>query len=113
MSKKLEAIFFSSSSGKEPVKAFFKKELNDNETKKIYTAIRTIEISWPLGKPLVDHLKKNIWEIRCSHKNRITRILFGITGKEMVLLHGFVKKTQKTPAKELALAEKRLNEYEK
>lgn len=62
MQKKLEAVFFSTRSGREPVKEFFKKNLGQQEIGKIYVDIRTIEKSWPLGKPLVDHLKGDIWK---------------------------------------------------
>ena len=113
MRKKLEAVFFATSSGREPVKDFFKKELTTTETRKIYTDIRTIEISWPLGKPLVDHIYNNIWEVRCKLSNRISRVLFAIIKNEMVLLHGFIKKTQKTPKADISLAIKRAKDYEK
>lgn len=66
-----------------------------------------------MGKPFVDHIKGDIWEIRCSLNNRIARVLFAIIGQEMILLHGFIKKTQKTPIDEIQLAESRFKEYEK
>lgn len=113
MRKKLHAVFYASISGREPVKEFFKKELSFSEMEKIYTSIRTIERAWPLGKPLVDHIKGNLWEIRCNLNNRIVRVLFANIENEMVLLHGFIKKTQKTPQEEIKLAEKRIKEYEK
>lgn len=58
--------------------------------------------------PLVRKLDKNIWEVRSNLPNRIARILFTISGDKMVLLHGFIKKSQKTPANDLELAKHRL-----
>lgn len=113
MKKGLHAVFFAAQSGREPVKEFFKKELSLSEMEKIYTVIRTIERSWPLGKPLVDHIKENLWEIRCKLRNRILRVFFANIEGDMVLLHGFIKKTQKTPKEEIEIAERRLKEYEK
>jgi phage-related protein len=58
--------------------------------------------------PLVEKIDKNPWEVRSdiSHKC-ITRVLFTVIKQEMVLLHGFEKKTQKTHLKDLRLAKKR------
>jgi len=58
--------------------------------------------------PLVDHLGGDIREVRIRLDNRIARILFAIEGHTMVLLHGFIKKQQKTPGPELDLAKARL-----
>jgi phage-related protein len=58
--------------------------------------------------PLVDHLGGDIREVRIRLDNRIARILFAIDGQTMVLLHGFIKKQQKTPGPELDLAKARL-----
>ncbi len=66
--------------------------------------IQTVQFSWPIGKPLADHLEGEIWEIRTLLDNRIARVLFVIEGTSDVLVHGFIKKTQKTPAAELDVA---------
>jgi phage-related protein len=55
-------------------------------------------------------VKTGIWEVRIRLENRIARVLFVLEGATMVLLHGFIKKTQTTPAKELEIARKRLKE---
>ena len=57
----------------------------------------TVQFRWPLGMPLVDHLGSGIWEIRSRLANRIARTLFFVHEEEIILLHGFIKKTQKTP----------------
>ena len=58
--------------------------------------------------PLVDHIVGDIWEVRIKLDNRIARVLFVIINNEMVLLHGFIKKSQSTPKPELDIAKKRL-----
>jgi phage-related protein len=64
-----------------------------------------------VGKPLVENLGEGIWEIRSRLPNRIARVLFTVIDEEIVLLHAFIKKTQKTPNDELNLAKKRKKEY--
>jgi phage-related protein len=73
--------------------------------------IKTVQYRWPLGMPLVDHLGDGLWEVRTRLPTRIARTLFFIHDEEIILVHGFVKKTQKTPAEERALALKRKNAY--
>lgn len=70
--------------------------------------IKDVEFSWPIGMPLVRSLGQELWEIRSNlPRGRIARIVFCVERGSMVLLHGFVKKTQKTPAHDIELALKR------
>lgn len=70
-----------------------------------------MEFSWPIGMPLCRALGKGLWEIRSDlTQGRIARVLFCIQESRMVLLHAFIKKTQKTPAADLGLATKRKKE---
>ena len=70
--------------------------------------IKDIEFSWPISMPLCRSLGNGLWEVRSDlTKNRIARVLFCVHRDQMVLLHAFIKKTQKTPAADLALALKR------
>jgi len=71
----------------------------------------TVQFRWPLGLPLVDHIGSGIWEIRSRLPTRIARTLFCVHGGEIVLLHGFIKKTRKTPKEDRALALRRKNAY--
>jgi phage-related protein len=75
--------------------------------------IAYVQYKWPIGKPRVDHLRGPIWEVRSTIGNRIARVLFAVEKSEMVLLHGFVKKTQKTDATDIELALKRFKEWKK
>ena len=70
-----------------------------------------MEFSWRIGMPLVRALGAGLWEVRSSlTQGRIARVLFCIDEGRMVLLHGFIKKTQKTPQSDLNLALKRKKE---
>lgn len=57
--------------------------------------IMTVQFRWPLGMPLVDSLGSGIWEVRSKLPTRIARVLFFVHDEELILLHGFIKKTQK------------------
>ena len=70
--------------------------------------IKTVQFGWPLGMPLVRKLAAGLWEVRSRLPARIARVLFSSDEGRMVLLHGFVKKSQKTPAEDLELAKNRL-----
>ena len=80
----------------------------EDEKRAIGEDIKAVQFGWPLGLPLVDHIDGDIWEVRTKLENRIARVLFVIDGAIMILLHGFIKKDQKTPKQELTLAKDRL-----
>jgi len=94
-------------SGSEPVRDWL-KDLPAEERKAIGEAVKAAQFGWPLGLPLVDHLDGDIWEIRIKLPNRIARVLFVVDDATLVLLHGFIKKDQKTPKQALKLAKDRL-----
>jgi phage-related protein len=60
--------------------------------------------------PLVRKIEPDLWEVRSHISLGISRVLFTVEGNIMVLLHGFVKKTAKTPLDDLLLARKRLSQ---
>lgn len=62
--------------------------------------------------PLIRKLESGIWEVRSSLEQRIARVLFTTIGNKMVLLHGFIKKAQKTPAGDIELARSRKADLE-
>ena len=110
MPRPLPAFFFRTETGREPVREWL-KELPKNERKRIGEDIMTVQFRWPLGMPLVDNLGSGIWEIRSRLANRIARTLFFVHEGEIILLHGFIKKTRKTPNEDRALALRRKNAY--
>ena len=110
MLPKLRAIFYATGTGREPVREWL-KSLESDERKLIGTEIAYVQYKWPIGRPRVDHLCGSIWEIRTTLRNRIGRVLFAVCDDEIVLLHGFIKQTRKTPGDDLALAEARWKEW--
>lgn len=110
MLPKLRAHFYSTARGKEPVREWL-KGLDPDERKQIGTDIAYVQFKWPMGKPRVDHLRGPIREVRSTLSNRIARVPFAVTGDEMILLHGFIKQTQRTPNADIALAEARWKEW--
>jgi phage-related protein len=106
----LKVVFFKTDTGAEPVRDWL-KELPREGCKVIGADILTVQYVWPVGKPLVDNLGDGVWEVRSRLKDRIARVFFAVIDEEIVLLHGFIKKQQKTPGAELALAKKRKKQY--
>ncbi|KIC73611.1 Uncharacterized protein DB41_JD00020 [Neochlamydia sp. TUME1] len=108
----LQVVFYAESNGNEPVRKWLKSL--DEETRFIIgTDVKKVQFRWPLGLPLVRNLGGKLWEIRSSIPNGIARIIFIISTNKMVLLHGFIKKTQKIPSQDFKLAKERIKNYEK
>jgi phage-related protein len=106
--KRLPAYFYRSDSGREPVREWL-KGLEPEDRKVIGEDIKDVEFAWPIGKPLVGSIGRELWEVRSQlPRGRIARVIFCVTQGQMVLLHGFLKKTQKTPQRDIDLALKRL-----
>jgi len=101
--KRLQAVFFRSESGVEPVRDWL-RSLNKEERLRIGTDIKTVEFGWPVGMPTCRPLKRGVFEIRTDLGDRTARVLFCIVEGRIVLLHGFIKKTQKTLRSDLDLA---------
>jgi phage-related protein len=108
----LPAIFFRTETGREPVREWL-QDLPKAERKIIGTDIMTVQFRWPLGMPLVRNIGAGIHEIRSTLPTRIARTLFFVHAGEIVLLHGFIKKTRKTPNADRALTLQRKNAYVK
>lgn len=104
--KKIPVHFYEESSGNEPVRDWL-NDLNKKDKKTIGEDIKSVQTRWPLGMPLVRSLGKGLWEIRSSLDNRIARVIFVMKNEKLVLLHGFIKKSQKTPSTDLELAQGR------
>lgn len=105
--KHIAVVFFKTDSGTEPVRDWL-KALDRADKKIVGTDIKTVEFGWPVGMPTCRSLGNGIWEVRSNLSNgRIARILFCVADGFMVLLHAFIKKTQKTPKHDLEIAEMR------
>ncbi|MDH3604638.1 MAG: type II toxin-antitoxin system RelE/ParE family toxin [Candidatus Tectomicrobia bacterium] len=100
--KKLPARFYRNANGNEPVREWLKR-LTRSERHVIGKDIQKVEFGWPLGLPVCRPLAEGLWEVRSGlPSRRIARVLFCIVDGQMILLHGFIKKTQKTPKRDLA-----------
>ena len=102
--------FYLSASGREPVRDWLKYEMTLENRRTIGADIKTVQDGWPLGMPVVRKMGTGLWEVRSVIPEGIARVLFTVAGNEMVLLHGFVKKSNKTPLDDIAVARKRKNE---
>ncbi len=110
--KRVPARFYINTQGREPVREWLKEGLDEAERKIVGTDIKTVEYGWPIGMPLCNSLGHGIWEIRSQLKNRIARVLVCFHNEEMVLLHAFIKKTQKTPKQDFDKALERKRQLE-
>ncbi|WP_349509808.1 type II toxin-antitoxin system RelE/ParE family toxin [Bradyrhizobium japonicum] len=108
--KKLPARFYVSSTGRNPVREWI-LELPAEDRRTVGKDIQKVEFGWPIGRPHCAPLGDRLWEVRSDlDRNRIARVIFCLEGGQMILLHGFIKKTQKVPKQDLDLALKRRRE---
>jgi phage-related protein len=114
--KRIHALFFRTAAGGEPVREWLKSLRPVEDCKRIGLDIQTVEFGWPIGMPTCRPLQDGLYEVRTNLTHgRIARVLFYIdVQSRMVLLHGFIKKTQKTPDEDMELARrnKRLHQAE-
>jgi phage-related protein len=110
--KRIKAVFFKTESGNEPVREWL-KSLIKTDRQRIGEDIATVEYGFPIGMPVCRPMGDGLYEVRTNLGDRIARVLFAVSGDRMFLLHGFIKKTQKTPKTELELALKRKKMLEK
>jgi phage-related protein len=102
----LAVCFYVTTSGTEPVREWL-KELPAEARKAIGEDIKTVQLGWPLGMPLVRKMEPGLWEIRSHVPDGIARVLFTTVGTTMILLHGFIKQSQATPKADLRTARRR------
>jgi len=108
----LKVIFYLSETGNEPVREWL-KELPREDKRQIGEDIKTAQLGWPLGMPLIRKIEKDLWEVRTRLESGIARVFFTVDGEYLILLHGFIKKSQKTPQNELKTALARLGNYKR
>ncbi|MCP4269706.1 MAG: type II toxin-antitoxin system RelE/ParE family toxin [Candidatus Brocadiaceae bacterium] len=108
--KRIVVRFYRTDSGNEPVQKWL-KGLTTEDRKEIGADLQTLEFGWPVGMPLCRSLSSHngLWEVRCNLAGgRIASVLFCARKKELILLYGFIKKTQKTPEQAISIAVKRM-----
>lgn len=103
----MNVVFFRLVSGREPVREWL-KGLDQPTRRSIGADIKTLQLGWPDGIPLARKMDDGLWELRSRIPSGIVRTFFTVDDTNFVLLHGFVKKVQKTPPKELAVVKRRL-----
>lgn len=113
--KRVRAVFYRTEAGREPVREWLKALPSGEDRKRIGEDIKTVEFGWPVGMPVCRSVGGGIYEVRSDlAQNRIARVLFYFDkNSRMVLLHGFIKKTQKTPAEDLELARRNKKKHER
>jgi phage-related protein len=110
--KPISVAFWRSATGREPVREWL-NELSREDKRTIGRDIAKVQYGWPIGLPLCRSLSGGLWEIRSSlPSRREARIFFGFHQGMLIALHGMIKKTQKTPAADLALARQRFQELQ-
>ena len=110
--KVFDVVFFETASGKQPVREYI-KGLSKEDQKEVGADIRVVQDNFPIGLPLVRKLKPDLWEIRSFIKDGINSVFFTFINEKIILLHAIVKKTQKTPLKEIDVAVERLKDFKK
>lgn len=109
---KIELRFYRTKAGSEPVRDWLKDQA-EPERREIGLDLQRVQYRWPVGMPLCRPMGDGLWEVRTSLPNRtIARVLICLHGGDLIALHGFIKKTQKTPDEDLKLARKRKKEVE-
>lgn len=110
--RKVPLIFFRTEAGTEPVREWL-KGLPEVERQAIGRDLLRAQWRWPVGMPLCRPLQNGLWEIRTDlPTRRTTRVLLCLYRGHLVALHGFIKKTRRTPDEDLALARRRQKELE-
>jgi phage-related protein len=103
-----QVAFYCLSSGREPVRDWLKK-LDPTSRKMVGEDLYTLQLGWPVGMPLARKIEAGLWEQRSKIVNGIARIIFTENTGRLILLHGFIKKSQKLPDSDLKLARQRLS----
>lgn len=107
MERPIQVVFFRLNSGREPVRDWL-KGLDREIRRAIGEDIKTLQFRWPIGMPLARKMEEDLWELRSQISPGIARTFFTFYDDKIVLLHGFVKKSSRTPATEMAIARRRL-----
>lgn len=103
-----KVAFYKTNGGNEPVRDWLKRQ-NKEDKKILGEDIRTVQLRWPLGMPLVRAMGNGLHEIRSNVSGKkIARVFFTIKDGCIILLHGFMKKTQQTPQREIDIARERM-----
>src|SRR5215510_1201303 len=110
--RKIPVVFYRTPAGHEVVRIWL-RGLDESERNIIGQDLMRVQYRWPVGMPLCRALRDALWEVRSDlASNRIARVLFSVQQDKLLVLHGFIKKSQKTPNEDLTLALRRKREFE-
>ena len=110
--RKIPVVFYRTRNGVEVVRDWL-RDLDDGDRNAVGQGLMRVQYRWPVGMPLCRALGEGLWEVRSSlPNNRIARVLFSVHQGRILALHGFIKKTRRTPYEDLALARRRKREFE-
>jgi phage-related protein len=110
--KKVRATFYRTAEGSEPVRDWL-VGLDAADRKAIGVDIALVEYGWPVGMPTCRSLGRGLWEVRSIISgSHAARVPFCIADDRLVLLHGLVKKSEKTSDRDMALARSRLKDVQ-
>ena len=105
--------YYTAAGGKSPVKDFIDALSPESTAKFIFIADLLMEYGLNVREPYVKPITgtRKLFEIRIKDHQNIHRVFyFAFTGRRLVLLHGFTKKTDKTPPREIEIAESRMRD---
>ncbi len=110
--KRVQAFFFSSALGHEPVREWL-MELSRDDRREIGRGLMTLEFGWPIGMPLARPMGQALHELRIDLSgNRSARVLFYVDVEQrLVLLHAFMKSSRATPKSDLDIARNRMKQH--
>jgi phage-related protein len=105
-------VFWRSAAGREPVREWL-TGLSREDKRTVGRDMAKVQFGWPVGLPLCRPLSGGLWQVRSTlPSRREARVFFGFHDRVLIALHVIIKKTQKTPAEDLALARQRLKEVQ-
>ena len=110
--RKISVVFYRTPAGSEVVRNWL-RGMDEGDRNAIGQDLMRVQYRWPVGMPLCRSMGDGLWEIRSDlPSNRIARVLFSVQQDKILVLHGFIKKTQKTPEDDLVLARRRKREFD-
>ena len=108
----IPAVFYRTATGSEPVLDWL-RNLPVDDRRAIGVDLATVQFGWPIGMPLCRALGGGLWEVRSTlPSRRIARLLIFTHGGRIGVVHGFIKKTAKTPTDDLVLARRRMKDMQ-
>jgi phage-related protein len=111
--QKIPLVFYRTVTGNEPVREWL-KGLDAADRRSVGLDLMRVQWRWPIGMPLCRAMGGGLWEVRANlPSDCIARVLFCLHKRQLVALHGFIKKTRATPDEDLKLARKRKKDIER